>query len=81
MLASLPLPVVDLRDTHEVEVVRAGPGDAERVLEGHGGQVGLQLALDDGRRVLHPRRAHGDGALVDWTPPIARRPSDCQIIS
>ena len=66
--------MVGLRDAHEVDVVREGPGDAERVLEGHGGQVGLQLALDDGRRVLHPRRAHGDGALVDWT--IDRAPTE-----
>jgi hypothetical protein len=57
------IPVVGLRDAHEVEVVGEGPGQAERVLQGHCGQVGLQLPLDDGRRVLHPRRAHGDGAL------------------
>lgn len=54
-----------LGDAHEVEVVGEGPGDAERVLEGHGGEVGLQLALDDGRRVVHPRRTRGDGALLD----------------
>jgi len=57
------IPVVGLGDAHEVEVVGEGPGDAERVVQGHRGQVGLQLPLDDGRRVLHPRRAHGDGAL------------------
>lgn len=57
------IPVVGLRDAHEVEVVGEGPGQAERVLQGHCGQVGLQLPLYDGRRVLHPRRAHGDGAL------------------
>jgi hypothetical protein len=58
------IPVVGLRDAHEVEVVGEGPGEAERVVQGHCGQVGLQLPLDDGSRVLHPRRAHGDGALV-----------------
>jgi hypothetical protein len=58
------VPVVGLRDADEAEVVRECAREGERVLERHGGELGLELALDGGRRVLHPRRAHGHGALV-----------------
>jgi hypothetical protein len=68
--------VVGLRDADEAEVVRECAREGERVLERHGGELGLELALDDGRRVLHPRRAHGDGALVWADHARTHAPSD-----
>ncbi len=56
-------PVVSVGDGHEVEVVGEGAGEAERVLERHGGQLGAELLLDDDGGVLHPGGAHVDGAL------------------
>lgn len=44
-------------------MVGEGAGEAERVLERHGGQLGAELLLDDDGGVLHPGGAHVDGAL------------------